>query len=399
MKFTKTLASVCAAALAVSSLAVSAFAADALVSMTVPEDGKPQEAGQVHLWELPFDDSVEAWAGKVDKAVATITTEAYANGAFGANTVAGNGWTASKQIDANEAGTHEWVWDSIGGLQTKDADGKSNGYFKVEVWWMNALGEKGNQTPATLTIDKVDFYDKAGDLLATYPVADETPADPAEPAEPGETEKPAEPAAPADVTIANSGKTVIDDGFVRTNIINSWAKNDACVIADEAAFAGANKVSVKFTVTNFTKPFKAWIAMMDSTENCQFWGADNAGNKGANGTIVDVTGNGTYVVTVDLDNVIDSMKFIAVCTDLKAAEGDAIPTIAIDQVKINEEITVKPGDSTEPTKPGTSDPVKPGDCSGEPVNPPTGAAVAVIPAALAAAAVATTGIVLKKRSK
>ena len=56
----------------------------------------------------------------------------------------------------------------------------------------------------------------------------------------------------------------------------------------------------------------------------------------------------------------------------------------------NEEITVKPGES---------DPVKPGDCSGEPVNPPTGAAVAVIPAVLAAAAVATTGIVLKKRSK
>lgn len=51
-------------------------------------------------------------------------------------------------------------------------------------------------------------------------------------------------------------------------------------------------------------------------------------------------------------------------------------------------------------KPGESDPVKPGECSGEPVNPPTGAAVAVIPALLAAAAVATTGIVLKrKRSK
>ena len=44
--------------------------------MTVPENSKPQDAGQVNLWELPFDDSVEAWAGKVDKAVATITTEA-----------------------------------------------------------------------------------------------------------------------------------------------------------------------------------------------------------------------------------------------------------------------------------------------------------------------------------
>ena len=546
MKFTKTLAAIAAASLAVSSLAVSAFAADALVSMTVPENSKPQDAGQVNLWELPFDDSVEAWAGKVDKAVATITTEAYANGALGGNTVANNGWASSDQIESSEAGTHQWVWDSIGGLQTKDADGKSNGYFKVEVWWMNALGEEGNQTPATLTIDKVDFYDKAGDLLATYPAAADTDTKPAEPkpiqtkadisftdkktpsytytvkgdidtlkvdvalsadaaaagsgwndycsagvavknpdgtvkyyqwggasvnwywdvdgdnvgetkdgvgtetwvgtvgadggqlsipvvkgavvdfyclswdtykgvqytltindeeaavkpvdpvdpvdppVDPGKTEDPAEPVAPADVTIANSGRTVIDSGLVRTNIINEWTGNDADVIADKAAFAGANKISVKFTVTNFTTPFKAWIAMADSKWECQFQGEGDERNANAKCTPVEVTGNGTYVVTIDLDKVIDGVAFISVCTDLKAADGDAIPTIAIDQIKINEEITVKPGES---------DPVKPGDCSGEPVNPPTGAAVAVIPAVLAAAAVATTGIVLKKRSK
>ena len=556
MKFTKTLASIAAAAIAVSSLAVSAFAADALVSMTVPENSKPQDAGQVNLWELPFDDSVEAWAGKVDKAVATITTEAYANGVLGGNTVANNGWASSDQIESSEAGTHQWVWDSIGGLQTKDADGKSNGYFKVEVWWMNALGEEGNQTPATLTIDKVDFYDKAGDLLATYPAAADTDTKPAEPkpiqtkadisftdkktpsytytvkgdidalkvdvalsadaaaagsgwndycsagvavknpdgtvkyyqwggasiawawdvngdgvgdtkdgvgtetwvgtvgadggqlsipvvkgavvdfyclswdaykgvqytltindeeaavkpgepdpvdpvdppVDPGKTEDPAEPVAPADVKIANSGRTVIDSGLVRTNIINEWTGNDADVIADKAAFAGANKISVKFTVTNFTTPFKAWIAMADSKWECQFQGEGDERNANAKCTPVEVTGNGTYVVTIDLDKVIDGVAFISVCTDLKAADGDAIPTIAIDQIKINEEITVKPGES-DPTKPGESDPVKPGDCSGEPVNPPTGAAVAVIPAALAAAAAATTGIVLKKRSK
>ena len=551
MKFTKTLASIAAATIAVSSLAVSAFAADALVSMTVPENSKPQDAGQVNLWELPFDDSVEAWAGKVDKAVATITTEAYANGALGGNTVANNGWASSDQIESSEAGTHQWVWDSIGGLQTQDADGKSNGYFKVEVWWMNALGEEGNQTPATLTIDKVDFYDKAGDLLATYPAAADTdtkpaepkpiqtkadisftdkktpsytytvkgdidtlnvdvalsadaaaagsgwndwcsagvavknpdgtvkyyqwggasiawawdvngdgvgdtkdgvgtetwvgtvgadggqlsipvvkgavvdfyclswdtyngvqytltindeeaavePGEPEEPTKPGKTEDPAEPVAPADVKIANSGRTVIDSGLVRTNIINEWTGNDADVIADKAAFAGANKISVKFTVTNFTTPFKAWIAMADSKWECQFQGEGDKRNANAKCTPVEVTGNGTYVVTIDLDKVIDGVAFISVCTDLKAADGDAIPTIAIDQIKINEEITVKPGEPADPTKPGESDPVKPGDCSGEPVNPPTGAAVAVIPAALAAAAVATTGIVLKKRSK
>lgn len=56
----------------------------------------------------------------------------------------------------------------------------------------------------------------------------------------------------------------------------------------------------------------------------------------------------------------------------------------------------------EPVEPGeTEDPsdILPGESSGKPVSPDTGVAVTVIPAALAAAALATTGIVLKKRSK
>ena len=52
-----------------------------------------------------------------------------------------------------------------------------------------------------------------------------------------------------------------------------------------------------------------------------------------------------------------------------------------------------PGESDKPTD------VAPGESSGTPVSPETGVAVTVIPAALAAAALATTGIVLKKRSK
>ena len=239
MKFSKVLASVAAATVAVSALAVSAFAADALVSMTVAESGKPSDAGQVNLWELPFDESVYTWAGDVDKAVATITSQAYANGALGANTVAADGWAASAQVENSAAGTNEWVWDGIGGLKSGlDEDGKETGCFKVEVWWMNA---QDDGSAATLTVDKVDFYNKNGDLLATYPVADVNPGESNAPVEPGETEDPAEP--------------------------------------------------------------------------------------------------------------------------------------------------------------GKSDAVNPGECSGEPVNPPTGVAVAVIPAVLAAAAVATTGIVLKKRSK
>ena len=311
-----------------------------------------------------------------------------------------------------------WAWDVNGdGVgDTKDGVGTET--------WVGTVGADGGQLSIPVVKGAVvDFYCLSWDTYkgvqyiltindeeaAVKPVDPVDPVDPVEPVDPvdpveppvdpGETEVPAEPVAPADVTIANSGRTVVDSGLVRTNIINEWTGNDADVIADKAAFAGANKISVKFTVTNFTTPFKAWIAMADSKWECQFQGEGNEVNANAKCTPVEVTGNGTYVVTIDLDKVIDGVAFIAVCTDLKAAEDDAIPTIAIDQIKINEEITVKPGETTEPTEPGKSDPVKPGDCSGEPVNPPTGAAVAVIPAALAAVAVATTGIVLKKRSK
>ncbi len=60
------------------------------------------------------------------------------------------------------------------------------------------------------------------------------------------------------------------------------------------------------------------------------------------------------------------------------------------------------GESTDTVEPGeTEDPsdILPGESSGSPVSPDTGVAVTVIPVALAAAALATTGIVLKKRSK
>lgn len=75
-----------------------------------------------------------------------------------------------------------------------------------------------------------------------------------------------------------------------------------------------------------------------------------------------------------------------------------------DPAETPDDPTVDPDDPTvgpteDPAEPGDCTGVVPGDCTGKPVNPPTGAAVAVIPAVLAAAAVATTGIVLKKRSK
>ena len=86
--------------------------------------------------------------------------------------------------------------------------------------------------------------------------------------------------------------------------------------------------------------------------------------------------------------------------DFYNKNGDLLATYPVADVNPGESnAPVEPGETEDPAEPGNSDDVNPGDCSGEPVNPPTGVAVAVIPAVLAAAAVATTGIVLKKRSK
>ena len=386
---------------------VGTYGADGYVKASTPEQPKPvQTKADISFTDGKTPSYTYTVKGDIDtlKVDVALSADAAADGS-GWNDYCSAG-VAVKNPDGTVkyyqwgGASIAWAWDVNGdGVgDTKDGVGTET--------WVGTVGADGGQLSIPVVKGAVvDFYclswDKYKGVQYTFTINDEEaavkpvePVDPVDPVDPpvdpGKTEDPAEPVAPADVKIANSGRTVIDSGLVRTNIINEWTGNDADVIADKAAFAGANKISVKFTVTNFTTPFKAWIAMADSKWECQFQGEGDKRNANAKCTPVEVTGNGTYVVTIDLDKVIDGVAFISVCTDLKAADGDAIPTIAIDQIKINEEITVKPGES---------DPVKPGDCSGEPVNPPTGAAVAVIPAALAAAAVATTGIVLKKRSK
>ncbi len=178
MKFTRTLASVAAAALAVSSLAIGASAA--VFKATVEENGAPAS----NKWELKYDESVYEWAPNVTKVVATITNEAYVNGALGGNVINADGtsgWAASAQCESAAAGTSEWVWDGLNGLAsgmvTNEETGETSesGYFKVEIWWMNAVENEDKSTaPATTFIDKVEFFDKDGKSLAAYT----TPTDP-----------------------------------------------------------------------------------------------------------------------------------------------------------------------------------------------------------------------------
>lgn len=398
MKFTRTLASVAAAAVAVSSLAVSAFAAwdgankDGNVILNVA-DILPEgvDINDVYGVRINFTD-----------ASADVLSQG-AGGGFIFST-ASNNWNQLQWCNGCDTSekpeAHDILLDtktnSITRMEEKpfftaeDISGAEGTYGQIALseWW-----------GGDIAYSSVDFLNKDGKKL---PVASDDVT-------PGTSEDVEEI---VDVTLKNAGRTVVDNGLVRTNIINAWTGNDADVIAEKADFAGATKVKVQFTVSNFTTPFKAWLSFADKSWGVQYWGEGNKDNAKAEGTVVDVTGNGTYEVELTFANKIDAAEFIAVCTDL-AAEEDAtdIPTIAIDSVKIVVDNST-PEEPDEPVKPGESsgevpeEPVKPGESSGEtpedpdkPVSPETGVAVAVVPAALAAAAVATAGIVLKKRSK
>ena len=445
MKFRKTLASVCAAAVAVSSLAVSAFAA----WKGADKDGNV--AFDVSSFLPKGVELSEVYGVKVT--VTDASADAIAKGAGGGivyNT--SRGWNQKSWCNGCDKEEHDIQFDAATKSITRLDDTPA---FQADDEWMSlTLSEWWGDDE--IEVAKIEVLNKDGVVL---PIAEEpTPVEPADPVDPAD---PADPVAPGtsedveetvDIAIKNAGKTVIDSGLVRTNIVNEWAGDDACVIANKDDFKNAVKIKVKFTVSDFTTPFKAWIAFMG--EGAQYWGEGNTANANAEGKVVNVTGNGEYDVELTFANKVAATQFIAVCTDLKAAEGDAIPTIAIDSVKAVVDNTpadpsdpsdpttpdepakpgdktdpvkpgdstdpvkpddktdpVKPGDSTDPVKPGDStDPVKPGDSTKpgddnkkpsddnkKPTNPNAGVAVAVVPAAVAAAAVAAAGIVLKKR--
>ena len=380
MKFRKTLASVCAAAVAVSSLAVSAFATGS--SCADLGEGKELKA-----WDSQWCQSYDETILNDDFSKYEVVIEATSSGKYDADN------NIALKIYGMSGNDDEFMYEGTAGMTDIEYKFDLSKLGKNEYGGVNFQVQAGH---LPIVLKSVTIEEKA-----TTP-EEPTPVEPAEPAEP---DKPSDVAPgtsedveeTVDIAIKNAGKTVIDSGLVRTNIVNEWAGDDACVIANKDDFKNAVKIKVKFTVSDFTTPFKAWIAFMG--EGAQYWGEGNTANANAEGKVVNVTGNGEYDVELTFANKVAATQFIAVCTDLKAAEGDAIPTIAIDSVKAVVDNT--PSTPDEPAKPGDSDkpvePAKPADDNKKPSNADTGVAVAVVPAAVAAAAVAAAGIVLKKR--
>ncbi len=153
------------------------------------------------------------------------------------------------------------------------------------------------------------------------------------------------------IAITGPGKTVVDNGLVRTNIINPWGADDDLIIADGKSFKNAKEVTVKFRVSDYTSAFSAWLSLAGSDWSVQYWGEGDSGNANTTCTAVDVTGNGEYEVTAAFDYAIDSMEFIALFTNFPADDDSNIPTLAIESISAVIDLSAPP----EPT---------PGDSSG-----------------------------------
>lgn len=283
MKISKILAGMSAMAIAGSVMAMAVSADDAtevkrkpLLSCTVEKSSGPSD----NTWSInPLDIMSEADAAKVDKIEATVTAQAYTNGALGVNSAKADGWLAGKQQESGSAGTSIWTMEDVGGLKidTDEDTGDKSGYVQFQIWWMNAQGDDDTgYTPATSTLDKVVFFDADGNALATVEgdVDDGLPVLGGVPYVYGDIE---------------------DNGKIRLEIFNAWgaSNGDEKLAAAFAKLSAEKEVEVQFTLKGV--PEGSYVAKMMFADGSWSWNTMDDKNPTPN-TTATVTGDGTYSV-------------------------------------------------------------------------------------------------------
>ncbi|MCH5325249.1 MAG: hypothetical protein J1E39_08535 [Eubacterium sp.] len=358
MKLKKTFAGVVAASVAVSALAVSAFAGSATLNTT---SWWAQEA-------ISVEDLLE---GNAVEDVESVTFESDIAAVFGYNSIS----------------TGEWAQVDIPANTPTDVD-VSDLDYDPEIYY---------SCVAISTDDGVDHT-----ITWTVNLKDDTI---------GGSENVAEPVI---IDLANGG-TMVNDGGVRINLVHPWAPEDlwdAFHIVNAADFEGTQVISVKFQVTGVTAPFDAWLAVStnnwDGENDMAYWGPDSADNVKTTSAPLTITEDGVYVLTVYFDQpiVVAENFFFALQTNIVPDEDDEdlenVPQITILQVAKDAALTVDaeedpteeptPGESSGNVEDPTDDPTPE-----NPDNVDTGVALTVVPAALAAAALAVAGVATKKR--
>lgn len=404
MKFTKTLASVAAAALAVSSLAVSAFAAQPKVEAVTLN-----KATNAVQWNVGVLGTAEIKTVELTGTATLGDGWIGGGGSFGFNATLADGTEEWTQIDFaldSNTDTAKTVCDSATGEFTTTltfAEGTKIGSKVEDIaqlgWWWGSSVVEGEYSCAFSDI-KVNGESILG---AFAPVATLTTTQESE----SKVTTVAELGAQFDTTDG-----VIAEWPALPKATIKADGTDATLTYDFSQYGAPVKFGSNYVAIQTDLPWE------DYDNNTNLYNADNVkvssikldGKEYGDLTKLAVNNEGGGLRITLMNEWNDNFKngnaplsgielpaftkfeITLAVTDATPAETPADPADPSDPST--------PGETEDPAEPGASSgTVNPGECSGEPVNPPTGAAVAVIPAVLAAAAVATTGIVLKKRSK
>ena len=425
MKFTKTLAAIAAASLAVSSLAVSAFAAAAITSnsaIDLASDNKADAVIKLYEEDKEHKPVVDLFTEKnvarsdvygvklyFDLTADQVNGEDWIGGGVGANSES-TGWLGvewgqeggKKPIILAEDGTVTW-------LQDKPVFADTDTYCQLwaQTWSID------------LTLEKMEVLDKDGKAIeAISDVEADEPADTdTKPAEPKPIQTKAEIAAVNSKEPSYTYTVKGDIDTLKVDVAVSPNEEDKSFEWNDWCGAG---VIVK-NPDGTTKYYQWGGAQVswgwDATGDKEFDSIDGVNGKTWVGTVSGEDRSGQLSIPVVKGSVVEF--YCLSWVDDKTGEAKYTKTqytltindeeVAADNDKTPDDDTskedpAKPGDSTVPgetevpVEPGKSD-KKPADDNKKPANPDSGVAVAVVPTALAAAAVAAAGIVLKKRSK
>lgn len=354
MKISKILAGMSAMAIAGSVMAMAVSADDAtevkrkpLLSCTVEKSSGPSD----NTWTIdPLTIMSEADAAKVDKIEATVTNQAFVNGAMGVNSAKAGGWLAGDKVEISDPGTSIWTMSDIGGLaiDTDKDTGAKTGYVQFQIWWMNAQGDDDTgYTPATTTLDKVVFRDADGNALATVE-GDE--------AQGGNTVDLSEYKKQTEVTLNSEGQSTSDGGKVRINIKHPWCddahKAAFNLVDDWSVFAGADAIAVTVDISNVTDAFTAYPCFTNGIENgIGYWEASD------NNPAVTVNADGTYTFIVKFPSALEmdaNNMFFDIATDLAGTDDeDPAVKMAVKNVVVLNKSDAEPTDPSESTADST----------------------------------------------
>lgn len=414
MKFTKTLASVCAAALAVSSLAISSFAAEPKVEAVT----------------LNADTKLIQWNAGVlgDAVIETVELTGVATlgdgwigggGGFGFDAVFADGTEDWTQLDfaldsdtetvktVCNAETGEFTTTMTFGAGIK-ANAKIGSIVQLGWWWGSSVED--GQYSCTFSDIKVNGESILG---AFAPVATVTKT------------QDSKSKVKADVELGaqfdSSDNVIAEWPSLPTATIKADG-SDVTLTYDFSQFGAPVKFGGNYIALNTTIPWENYDETTDlyNAENVQIKAIKFDGVEYGDYSKLALNNEGGDALRITLMNEwntnfaggnaplsgIELPSFTTFeITFAVTAVTDDEPTVDPDDPTVDpDDPTVDPDEPTvgpteDPTEPGdNSGVVNPGDCSGNP-NPNGGVTVAVVPVALAAAALATTGIVLKKRSK